>query len=38
MQNVSPSCPRICSWHAASMVKDIKRSDKIYLMWVKIEW
>jgi hypothetical protein len=32
MQNVSPSCPRICSWRAPSGVKDIKRYVKIYLM------
>jgi hypothetical protein len=35
MQNVSPSCPRICSWRTTSVVKNIKRCFKIYLMWVK---
>jgi hypothetical protein len=35
MQNVSPSCPRICSWHAASKVKGIKTYVKIYLKGVE---
>jgi hypothetical protein len=36
MQNVSPSCQRICSWHAASAVKQFKGYYvKIYLLGVK---
>ncbi len=31
MQNVSPSCPMIRSWHAASKVKGYKRYVEIYL-------